>query len=99
MAAPNGNIYGVNEQAYKQLGFPKYFTEDSDDKHSDYNMSCLIPDYNKVIFDCFKHAPISRRAILNTEIMRSLIIPDMHSKKDIQHIKNVLRSYEVSIQA
>lgn len=39
IAAPNGNIYGVNEQAYKQLGFPRYFTEDSDDKHSDYNIS------------------------------------------------------------
>lgn len=39
VAAPNGNIYGINEQAYKILGFPKYFTEESDDKFSDYNMS------------------------------------------------------------
>ncbi|CDW81959.1 pas domain s-box family protein [Stylonychia lemnae] len=99
MAAPNGNIYGINEQAYKILGFPKYFTEDSDDKHSDYNVSQIIMDYNKVLFDCFKTAPSGRRAYLDTENLKPLIIPDMHSSNDVQHIKNCFGTYEVFIQA
>ena len=38
LAAPNGSIYAMNEQCYKILGFPKYFSEESDDKASDYNV-------------------------------------------------------------
>eukprot|EP00347_Sterkiella_histriomuscorum_P009838 403339681 len=99
MAAPNGNIYGINEQAYKILGFPKYFTEESDDKYSDYNMSQIIIDYNKVIFECFKMAPVGRRAYLDTDNLKSFIVPDMHSKNDMKHIKNCFGCYEVYIQA
>ncbi len=99
IAAPNGNIYGINEQAYKQLGLPKYFTDDSDNKHSDYNMQYIINDYNKVLFDCFKQAPTAVKAVLDTENLKPFIVPDMHSKNDISHIKKVFGTYEVSIQA
>lgn len=99
MAAPNGNIYGVNEQAYKILGFPKYFVEESDDKHSDYNMSQIVVDYHKVLFDCFKGAPVGRKAYLDTENLRSFIVPDMHSRNDMQHILSCFGQFEVYIQA
>lgn len=99
MAAPNGNIYGLNEQAYKLLGFPKYFTEESDDKHSDYNMSQIIIDYNKVLFECFKHAPAAKRALIDTENLKPFIVPDMHSQNDLHHLRNRFGMYEVSIQA
>jgi len=50
-----------------------------------------------VLFDCFKSAPIGRRAYIDTENMKNLIIPDMHSRNDIQHIRNCFGSYEVYI--
>ena len=61
LAAPNGNIYGLNESALKMLGFPRYFTEESDDKTSDYNIKEIFKtephQYSTILYECFKQAP------------------------------------------
>lgn len=97
LAAPNGNIYGLNDQAFKLLGFPKYFTDDSDDKHSDYNMSQVIKNYSQILFDCFKHSPTGQIAIIDTEPLKPFIVPDLHSKKDINHMKKCHGRYQAFI--
>lgn len=56
-------------------------------------------DYNKVLFDCFKSAPVGRKAYLNTENLKPFVIPDMHSHNDIRHIASCFGQFEVYIQA
>lgn len=54
LAAPNGNILGLSEQAAKILGIPNYFAVNSDEQISDFNISQMIKGYNVTLLKCFK---------------------------------------------
>jgi hypothetical protein len=81
------------------LGFPRYFTEESDDKASDYNISLIIKHYSSTLYDCFKRSPSGIVQTLDTECFKQFIVPDMHSKNDIEHIRKCFGKYKAHIQA
>lgn len=74
LAAPNGNIYGMNEHCFKYLGLPTYFIDEDDERLSDYNMNFLVKNYKKVLFDCLRYSPAPQKAILSTAGFKNYIV-------------------------
>lgn len=95
LAAPNGNIYGMNEYCFKALGLPTYFVDEDDERLSDFNMNFLVKNYKKVLFDCLRYTPQAQKAVLSTQGFKNYIVQEMHSKEELKHIKSTIGKFNV----